>query len=206
MSFKRMLYWLCFLVPYVWIAFFYNNIPNEVFGIGKAVFIGYCFAANLLIVLFLSYRLKHMEKQSNLPPSHKFNWAVMTVINIVPLLLVLYAAEFSLGFNLPKMISLICGFIFLIFAFYFPKIKQNEVIGIKTKWTLKSEDVWNKTHRAGAAAWIIGGALFIGNIFSASEQMYVLNIVLGLCFVIVVPYVYSFIIWNKEQKNEQIKS
>ncbi|WP_058485761.1 SdpI family protein [Defluviitalea phaphyphila] len=105
-----------------------------------------------------------------------------------------------LKFNLANIISIICGLIFLIIAFYFPKIKQNTVVGIKTKWTLKNEEVWNQTHRLGKITWIIGGVLFIGNIFFNSELMYVLNIIIGLCFIIIVPYVYSYIIWNKKQK------
>ncbi len=122
------------------------------------------------------------------------------VINNFLFLLIMYTLNLSMEINLPKVISLICGFVFLIFAFYFPKVKQNKVMGIKTKWTLESEEVWDKTHRVGTITWIIGGALFIGNIFSTSELMYVLNIVLGLCLIIIVPYVYSFVIWNREQK------
>ncbi len=42
---------------------------------------------------------------------------------------------------------------------YLPRIKPNSVIGIRTPATLKSERVWEKTHRAGRYAMVAAGLL-----------------------------------------------
>ncbi|MGI5893025.1 MAG: SdpI family protein [Candidatus Merdivicinus sp.] len=40
-----------------------------------------------------------------------------------------------------------------------PKVRQNTVMGIRTPWTLESEEVWYRTHRFGGIAMCIGGIL-----------------------------------------------
>lgn len=40
-------------------------------------------------------------------------------------------------------------------------IKQNKFFGVRTKYTLKNEQVWNKTHKLSSKMGIIGGSLII---------------------------------------------
>lgn len=76
---------------------------------------------------------------------------------------------------------------------YLPKIKQNYTMGIKISWTLDSETNWNKTHRLAGWLWIGGGVLFLGN---ALIQSWLLPAI-ALVLMIVVPMVYSFILFKK---------
>ncbi|MGV3614427.1 MAG: SdpI family protein [Fimbriimonas sp.] len=50
--------------------------------------------------------------------------------------------------------------LFLFFAIlgnFMGKIRQNPYMGIRTPWTLKSERVWEATHRRGAWIFVVGG-------------------------------------------------
>ena len=40
-----------------------------------------------------------------------------------------------------------------------PKCRQNSMMGVRTPWTLESEEVWYKTHRLGGLLMVGGGVL-----------------------------------------------
>lgn len=44
---------------------------------------------------------------------------------------------------------------------YMPRIRHNYTFGIRTPWTLASEKVWQKTHRAGGFGFVASGLLLI---------------------------------------------
>ncbi len=47
-----------------------------------------------------------------------------------------------------------------------PKLKRNSIIGLRTKWSLSSDEAWAKSQRfAGAVTAISGILLLLGNIF-----------------------------------------
>ena len=51
------------------------------------------------------------------------------------------------------------GLMFLVLGNILPKVRQNNTIGIKIKWTLENEQNWNATHRFSGRLWVIGGIL-----------------------------------------------
>ena len=51
------------------------------------------------------------------------------------------------------------GLMFLVLGNILPKVRQNNTIGIKTKWTLENEQNWNATHRFSGRLWVVGGIL-----------------------------------------------
>ena len=53
------------------------------------------------------------------------------------------------------------------------KFKQNVIIGVRTKWTLKNEIVWVKTNYVGGRLFVIMG--FILEIINAFIKHYFFN-------------------------------
>ena len=51
------------------------------------------------------------------------------------------------------------GLMVLVLGNIMPKVRQNNTIGIKIKWTLENEENWNATHRFSGRLWVIGGIL-----------------------------------------------
>ena len=64
-------------------------------------------------------------------------------------------AELSSPFGLVSIV----GLLFAGLGWYFPRIKPNYFIGIKTPWTLENDEVWHRTHKASGPVWIVGGIL-----------------------------------------------
>ncbi|MCK9217835.1 MAG: SdpI family protein [Firmicutes bacterium] len=103
----------------------------------------------------------------------------------------------SLGYivNTTRLVFFGISLLFMLMGNVMGRVKHNYFVGIKTPWTLASEEVWKKTHRLAALLWTAGG--LIGIILS------LLNINLGLLFVIIlilpsiIPLVYSYIIYKR---------
>ena len=111
-----------------------------------------------------------------------------------------------LGYNVPinKIVPFLVGGLFILLGNYFGKIKPNWFLGIRTPWTLSSEEVWNQTHRLGGKAFVLGGVsiMFIP-LFPAFLFPWLL---LGVVFSISLgPIVYSYILYKREEKNKVSK-
>ena len=87
-------------------------------------------------------------------------------------------------------------------------VKQNYFFGIRTPWTLASEEVWMQTHRLGGNLWFYSGLLLIvilgilGFINVANEVIMTLFFT-WIGFIIGVPLVYSYVLFRKLKKNSQ---
>ncbi len=55
--------------------------------------------------------------------------------------------------------------IFLVCGNLLPKISQNEMIGIRTRWALENADNWNYTQRVGGRIWVVCGLIMLGACF-----------------------------------------
>ncbi len=87
------------------------------------------------------------------------------------------------------------GVFFVLIGNYMGKIRQNYFFGIRTPWTLKNEEVWNKTHRLGGWCFVVAGLLFLVN--TTFQWQVVLVFIVALFLAAVVPIVYSYVLYRK---------
>ncbi len=98
-----------------------------------------------------------------------------------------------------NIIFYLLGLMFIMLGNLLPKIPSNFFAGIRTPWTLSSEEVWRKTHRCGGICFIAAGILMIlvtaiwGNNSNANIIIFTLFIPLVLY-----PVLHSFILYKKE--------
>lgn len=88
---------------------------------------------------------------------------VRNLIMVVLLGIFLASTLFNLGYNINigLIVPTAIGGMMIIIGNYFGKLKRNSFIGIRTKWSLYSENTWYKTHRLGSRIFIIWGFLLI---------------------------------------------
>lgn len=109
----------------------------------------------------------------------------------------------ALGYNIEvgKAIPILIGILFVIIGNYMGKIRSNWFVGIKTPWTLSSENVWNKTNRLGGRLFVIGGIIMAATAFIPKPSIiYVFT--LNIIMVVVVPIVYSYFALKNETKSK----
>jgi uncharacterized membrane protein len=99
-------------------------------------------------------------------------------------------------------IPLMVGVLFIIIGNYMGKIKSNWFVGIKTPWTLSSEEVWNKTHRFGGKMFILSGIL-IGLSPFLPDNLVLINFIFAILIVSLGTFAYSYFIYKKTDKENK---
>ena len=57
------------------------------------------------------------------------------------------------------------GILFLVIGIILPRVGQNYFMGVRTPWTLASEEVWERTHRHAGRLFIISSVILFINVF-----------------------------------------
>jgi hypothetical protein len=112
---------------------------------------------------------------------------------------VIYSLALGKELNLTMLLFPLLGLLFIAVGNWLPKIKQNSTLGIKIRWTLYSEENWNKTHRFAGFVWVIGGVIFCLMGFVPENMLFFLlplQVILLAC----VPMFYSWQLAKKQQR------
>lgn len=97
------------------------------------------------------------------------------------------------------------GILFFYLGILCENTKRNWFIGIRTPWTLSSEEVWEKTHRIGSRLFKIAGVVAFAGIFFPNYAL--LFVLIPVILVAVYSIVYSYLEYRREsQKNERGKN
>ena len=155
-------------------VYFYNNLPERVamhwnfagvvdgYGSGQAQAVALPMVAIGMYLLFLLLPYLDPKKERYEQFSkvyHIFKAIILALLAVIYFIIGLN----GLGYNLPVGIIIpgLIGLLFIIIGNYLGKIKPNWFMGIRTPWTLSSEEVWNKTHRFGGKMFILAGLLMM---------------------------------------------
>lgn len=101
--------------------------------------------------------------------------------------------------SVPLIIMLSTGILFLFIGNFMPKLKSNFYMGIKTSWTLSSEEVWRKTHRLGGKCFCIAGIIMIVSAFLPDHTVTFWITMFCTIIAAIIPTVMSYIWWKQEQ-------
>ncbi len=75
-------------------------------------------------------------------------------------------------------------------------LKHNWFFGIRTPWTLASEEVWTRTHRLGGTLWTAGGLLLVPCAL-LPPRLGLAVFVAGIVVLVLVPVVYSAVLYKR---------
>lgn len=99
----------------------------------------------------------------------------------------------ALGWKIDVVFVVNLGVIFL-FAFlgnYMPKLKPNRYVGIRTPWTLKSPEVWSRTHRVFGRIMLWGALALLPFCLLLPTPLFVVLILVYLAVVSIGSMIYS---------------
>jgi uncharacterized membrane protein len=109
----------------------------------------------------------------------------------------------SVRFNPPQgnlMFAIPFSLLLCFIGWILPQLKRNFFIGIKTPWSLVSDDNWKKTHVFGGKAFILAGvASLIASFFGGVASFIIL--IGGALIAAFSAVVYSYLIYRKEKNN-----
>jgi uncharacterized membrane protein len=131
------------------------------------------------------------ETQANLRRVMK-GMGLATGIFMTTMALLIDAVALGWKVDVLRVVTLGTLILFAVLGNYMPKLRPNRFVGIRTPWTLKSPEVWIRTHRLFGAIMLIGSlALMVPCIFLPSTWS-ILLLVGFLLLVSLGSMVYSY--------------
>ncbi len=103
-------------------------------------------------------------------------------------------AALGANFNISTIVLTAVGLLLMVLGNFMGKVRKNFFIGIRTPWTLASDEVWAKTHRLGGWCFVIAGAVMIVMAILAPTVEWIVYIVVTLALV---PVAYSYIAYRR---------
>lgn len=119
-----------------------------------------------LVMIALSLVLLVLPKIS--PRGYRFDsflgvWEIVRTAILALLLLIhvlILLAGTGIAIDLVRAVEAGGGLLLVLLGNYMGKLGKNFFIGIRTPWTLASDEVWQRTHRLGGKLFVIAGLVF----------------------------------------------
>lgn len=205
-TFKTISYFVLALFPLVIVLILYSSLPERIpihynfsgeidswggkFG---------CFTFPIITIAFaLILQLLKLTKNkvANIKPYESISLGILSVLNIFNFIF-LYYCFYPRSFGIGNLSCAAISIMFIVLGNFFPKLKQNSMIGIRLTWTLKNETVWYKTHRLGGFVWVIGGIIMLPLCLFVPSSNSTLILIIGLTIITIIPSVYSYVIYKR---------
>lgn len=205
---KELPYILIALIPFIYLAFIWNKLPDTVpmhwnvkgeidrFGSKDELWGLTAMLSGLGYFLFLIIpKIDPKGKLSKM--GNKLNNLRLMMALFMSALSMLIIYSVQQAESKPTLIFALIGLLFAGLGNYFKTIKPNYFIGIRTPWTLENEEVWKKTHLFGGKLWFAGGLLIfiLSLIIPIVYSFYVLMTVTVI--ISIIPIIYSYIEFKK---------
>jgi uncharacterized membrane protein len=130
---------------------------------------------------------------------YSMSWLGLLIVMATVQLAVTGAA---LGWNLPvlKLIQGALGLLFVLMGNQLGKSRRMFLVGIRTPWTLSSEEVWIATHRLAGKLLVLGGLLMILAALLPLPSSFGPRLLIGVIVVaLLFPAMWSYILWRRER-------
>ncbi|MFH1175290.1 MAG: SdpI family protein [bacterium] len=173
------------------------NIYGQVDGyMGKKFFTIFFPVLVCAIYLLMSFLPLIDPLRKNIEKSKDAYFYLKTIL--VGFLSVIYFFSLYVGMEsgkniaVGKIVPTLLGFVFVAIGVLLPRIKRNYFMGIRTPWTLDSDEVWEETHKRGKWWFVLGGIVFIiGGLLNLGLMAYC-----GIIFLLA-PLIDSYLIYKK---------
>jgi uncharacterized membrane protein len=128
-----------------------------------------------------------------------FDWLIVLIM-VFMVYVYLLSVLWNLGkeFNLSQFLIPAFGLLFFYMGVLVENAQRNWSIGIRTPWTLSSDEIWNKTHQIGGKLFKISGIItLLGIVFPLWAMWLVLAPIIASS---VFLFVYSYLQYKKWKK------
>ena len=127
---------------------------------------------------------------------YRFVLVILSFMFLIYAQSILWNLGTEISFNLTMPVLLGCLFFYV--GILLEKAKRNWFIGIRTPWTLSSDEVWVKTHKLGSKLFkAVGVASVVSVLLPAYALVIVIGLIVGAAVALVV---YSYMVYTKLKK------
>lgn len=197
------------LIPIVMTIVLYHKLPDQLavhFGIngevngyqGRSTFL----LTSALVLIGISLLLKITRyidpKKKNFDKFESTFDMFRLILTFFLSVMYITLLYFNLGYavNIQMIVLIGIGLLFMFLGNSMNKIRFNYTMGIRTPWTLASEEVWRRTHRLAGPLWLIGGIIVIILAFLPGNIAFTIMIII-VAIIALIPILYSYLIYKK---------
>ena len=212
----RRLIWLIMLLPAVYLAIAWKQIPETVpmhfdlkgnvdqYGtktdllIMTAVLTGLNMLAYLAILNIYKIDPKKYVAQ-NKERLQRIGFSVALYLAAVSAMLI-YVISTNHVDIVMKFVFIAMGLLFALIGNNMYNLKPNYFAGMRLPWTLENEDNWRATHHVAGRLWFFGGFVIALLAFVLDEQWSVYSTFIALSFLVLIPVIYSYRYYKRSQQ------
>lgn len=180
------------------------NFQGQVDGWTNSTFHALFFPGLLLVMylvfLIMPYFDPKKERYAEFAKAYRLmRDAILFVLLGVFATATFYNLDYQL--NVGAIVAGLIGLLLMVLGNYFGKLKRNWFIGIRTPWTLSSENVWNKTHRLGGHFFMLWG-LGLALAPWLNFQLAMIILLSGVAIIVIGINLYSYLLYRKEKQGK----
>ncbi len=215
---KESLIWLILLVPFIYAAIVWNQVPDRVpthFNVNgeaddyskKAFALLLMPVMNVVIyfILFFVPRIDPRKKNYAFFGSSYQN--IRLLIHLFFVGIFIFITQTTAG-GKPLQMSGFFSILLLFFALlgnYMRTVRSNFFVGIRTPWTLSNDVVWRKTHELGGKIWFYTGIILAIVVFFLPQTAATIVMFSGIFLMVIIPVVYSYLEYRKISRSSEIQ-
>ncbi|MBU0979262.1 MAG: SdpI family protein [Nanoarchaeota archaeon] len=196
------------LIPFILSAYFYNLVPDQVPSHWNAagevddylprfwgVFLMPIVAAALVLLFFAIPKLDPLRKNIEGFTNYFDGFIILVILFllVIHMQVLLWAINIRVSLNITMPIAV--GVLFVYMGIMLKHAKRNWFIGIRTPWTLSSDQVWDGTHALAAKLFMAAGVISIAG--AAFEKLAMYFVLIPVILTAAVSVVYSYLLFKK---------
>lgn len=185
------------LIPIIYGTLAFSNMPEQVVthwdihGVADSYgsSLMYIFLSVIPIFILLSKQLyfKFAKRIDNAKLLSRFIDILVVFFSLIAVLFISQAANNQL--QILSVLVFLFGVLFIIIGSMLGKIHQNKNFGIRLPATLRSENVWDKTHYIGGHIFVgVGTITVISSVFSPEVSLTIMITTLLLAIIFITVY------------------
>lgn len=181
-----------------------SGAPDHFSGKWAALLMPVCMTALLSLLFWFLPALEPRGRNLGRSPGlYHATWvALLLVMAAIELVIVSVALRWHL--RVEHIMTGTIGLVLVLVGNQLGKSRSMYLVGIRTPWTLASEEVWMKTNRLGGKLMVLGGLLIMVSAFlplPSGLAAALFGSILAL--VVIVPAAYSYMLWRRERRGDQ---
>ena len=216
---REIVYWVLCLIPFIFLAAVYKSMPVSVpthFDIDGKIddwssksslwVVPASTTVFIYLLLIIAPKIDPKQRLIKYPgKSERFKFIMLLFITTISCFCIYISYKQSIA-HLDKFLFSIIGLFFAALGNFFPALKPNYFMGIRSPWALENEIVWKKTHQFAGKLWVIGGLFLAFLPFLLTNTMLMFKIFISVTlFIALVPIAFSFIVWRKLKNGKIIE-
>ena len=118
----------------------------------------------------------------------------VTVLFTAAVSAVVFLYAIGIEFDMTVIVTSGTGLLLIVIGNQLGKVRKNFFIGIRTPWTLASDEVWARTHRLGGWMMVVAGLIMCVGAIAGLALEYLIFAVVAL---VMIPVVYSYLAYRR---------